>query len=119
METRRSNILEEIIKLTPICSGTLYEQRIPCGKKNCRCHDKDNPILHGPYYVWVRRIDGKQVNRTLCPGPDLERIRAGIDNYTRFQVLLSELLRRDEASVLADRAVKEGKKNFRKIYRKR
>jgi hypothetical protein len=120
METRRINIVEEIIKLTPLCSGALYEQYIPCGKKNCRCHDKENPKLHGPYFVWVRRIDGKQVNRTLCPGPELEKVKEGIENYSRFQVLLGELLRRDEASVLsADRAVKdEGKKNSRRIYRR-
>jgi hypothetical protein len=119
METRRSSILEEIIKLTPLCSGTLYEQRIPCGKKNCRCHDKESPILHGPYYVWVRRIDGRQVNRTLCPGLDLERIKAGIENYNRFQTLLGDILRSDEESVLADRSAREGgKKNSGKRYRK-
>jgi len=120
METKRSNIFEELIKLGPLCSGKLYERYIPCGKKYCRCHDVENPKLHGPYYEWVRRIDGKQVGRMLCPGPELEKVKAGIENYNRFQTLLGDLLRRDEASVLsADRAVKdEGKKNSRKIYRK-
>jgi len=56
----------------------------------------------------------------LRPGPELEKVKAGIENYNRFQVLLGDLLRRDEASVLsADRVVKdEGKKNSRKIYRR-
>jgi hypothetical protein len=120
METKRSNILEEIIQMRPLCSGTLHMQYIPCGKKNCRCHDSENPKLHGPYYVWVRRIAGKQVNRTLRLGPELEKVKAGIENYNRLQVLLGDLLQRDEASVLsADRAVKdEGKKNSRKIFRR-
>jgi hypothetical protein len=56
----------------------------------------------------------------LRPGPDLEKIKTGINNYNHFQVLLSDLLRRDEESVLsADRAVKnESKKNSGRIYRR-
>jgi len=120
MEMKRSSIFEEMIQLAPLCSGTLYERYITCGKKNCRCHDKENPKLHGPYYEWVRRINGKQVGRMLRPGPDFEKVKTGIENYDRFQGLLNGLLRRDEDSVLsADRAVRdEGKKNSRKIYRR-
>jgi hypothetical protein len=120
MESKRSSIFEEMIQLAPLCSGKLYERYISCGKENCRCHDTEDPKLHGPYYEWVRRIDGKQIGRMLRPGPDLEKIKAGIENYNRFQVLLGNLLRRDEGSVLsADRAVGgEGKKNSRRIYRK-
>jgi len=120
MEMKRSSILEEMIKLTPLCSGNLYERYTPCGKKNCRCQDAEEPKLHGPYYLWTRIIDGKHVSRTLSPGPDLERVKEGIENSRRFQVLYGDLLRNDEASVLpADRAVKDdGKKNFRKRYRR-
>jgi len=120
MQMKRSSIFEEMIQLAPLCSGKLYERYITCGKKNCRCHDKESPKLHGPYYEWVRRIDGKQVGRMLRPGTDLEKVKTGIENYNRFQTLLSALLRRDEDSVLsADRAVgDEGKKNSKKTYRK-
>jgi len=121
MDTRRSNIFEELIKLGHLCSGKLYERYIPCGKKTCRCHDIDNPKPHGPYYTWARYIDGKQVNRTLSPGPELEMVKAGIANYNRFQELLGELLRRDEESVAsAGRAISgDGKKNSRKISMRR
>ena len=121
MEMRRSNIFEEMIQLTPLCTGTLYERYIPCGKKNCRCHDSENHILHGPYYEWVRRIDGKQVGRMLRPGPELEKVKSGIENYNRFQALLGDILRRDEKSVLLAYKVarNDSKKNSRKIYRKR
>jgi hypothetical protein len=120
MDTGRSNIFEELIKLGPLCSGKLSERYIPCGKKNCRCKDSENPQLHGPYYTWVRYIAGKQINRTLCPGPELEMVKVGIENYARFQSLICDLLRRDEESVVsAYRAVKdEGKKNSGKIYRR-
>lgn len=124
MEMKRSSILEEMIKLTPLCSGTLHERYTSCGKQNCRCKDKDDPKLHGPYYVWVRVINGKHVNRTLSPGSDLDRVKEGIENYRRFQVLYGDLLRNDELSVLsAERAVDKeeaGKKNFSiRRYRRR
>lgn len=121
MEMKRSNILEEMIKLTPLCSGNLYERYTPCGKSNCRCHDKENPRLHGPYYVWARVINGKQVTRTLRSGPDLEKIKEGIENDRHFQALYADLLRSDEAAVLsAGRAVDgDGKKNSLRRYRMR
>ena len=120
METKRHGIIEEMIQLAPLCSGRLYERHLSCGKKNCRCQDKDTPKLHGPYYEWVRRIGGKQVGRMLNPGPALEKIKTGLENYNRFQALLNDLLRRDEDSVLsAARAVREeGKKKPRKISRR-
>ena len=106
MEMERSSIFEEMITLTPICSGKLYEQYFPCGKKGCRCQDADDPKLHGPYYTWVRRQKGKQINRTLKPGTELDRVKEGITNYHRFQTLCDALLRRDEAMVLStDRAI--------------
>jgi hypothetical protein len=121
METKRSIILEEMIKLMPLCSGNLYERYTPCGKKNCRCQDKEDPKLHGPYYIWARNVNGKQVTRTFRPGSDLERVKEGIENYRRFQVLYGDLLMNDEASVLSThRSVSdEGKKNSARRYRKR
>jgi hypothetical protein len=112
MEMKRSSIIEEMIKLSPLCSGTLHERYTTCGKKNCRCQDEEEPKLHGPYFIWIRVINGKQVMRTLRPGPDLERVKEGIENYHRFQALFGDLLRRDEESALsADRAIKDdGKK---------
>jgi len=109
-----------MIGLSPLCSGSLFEQYLTCGKRNCRCHDPKTPQAHGPYYLWVRRIGGRQVNRTLRPGPELERVRQGIENYERFQTLFAQVLEQEEGQVLSwERAVSaEGKKNFRKRFRK-
>jgi hypothetical protein len=61
------------------------------------------------------------VNRTLRPGPELERVRQGIANYHRMQELITRLLTEEESLVLGeDRAVViEGKKNFRRRLQKR
>lgn len=120
MDTSRASIWQEIMQLSPICSGSLHEQYLTCGKKNCRCHDKKSPQLHGPYYLWIRFIGGRQVNRTLRPGPELERVKEGIKNYQRFQSLFARLLAEEERQVLArERGIDdEGKKNSRKRFRK-
>jgi hypothetical protein len=104
------------MELSPLCSGSVHEQYLTCGKPACRCHDRKDPQRHGPYYLWIRRLGGKQVNRTLRPGPDLARVRQGIANYQKMQRLLGELLEEEESQVLAgERAVAGGgKKNFRR-----
>lgn len=121
MTSSRALLWQQMVQLSPLCSGSLHEQYLPCGKPACRCHDLKNPQLHGPYYLWVRHIGGKQVNRTLRPGPELERVRQGIANYQRLQQLFSQLLAEEESQVLAaDRAVAvEGKKNFKRRWPKR
>jgi len=114
MTLTRTRLWKKMIELSPVCSGSLHEQYLTCGKAECRCHDRADPKPHGPYYLWVRRIDGKQVNRTLRPGADLERVREGIKNYHELRQLFSELVEQDEAGVLAAERAAEGKKNFKR-----
>ena len=120
MKQSRTAIWQEMIELSPLCSGSLHEQYLTCGKGSCRCHDAKSPQRHGPYYLWIRHVGGRQVNRTLRPGPELERVRAGIQNYRKFQALFSQVLEQEEQQVLSlDRALgSEGKKNFKKRFRK-
>jgi len=121
MTTSRANRWQRLMELSPLCSGSLHEQYLTCGKAECRCHDRRDAQRHGPYYLWIRRIGGKQVNRTLRPGPDLERVRQGIANYQKLQQLLGEVVEEEESQVLGGkRAVAgEGKKNFRMRLGKR
>jgi len=53
--------------------GTLLERRTSCRKPGCRC-TADPPALHGPYYQWTRKRDGKTVTINLTP-----------DQATRYQ----------------------------------
>ncbi len=121
MTFSRARTWQQLMKLSPLCSGSLHEQYLPCGKAKCCCHDKDEPKPHGPYYLWVRRIGGKQVNRTLKPGAELERVRQGISNYRKMQELMGELLTQEEGLVLEGgrASVGESKKNFKKRLQRR
>jgi hypothetical protein len=40
--------------------GSLVKRFMTCGKPGCACKASP-PRLHGPYYQWTRKIDGKTV----------------------------------------------------------
>ena len=75
----------------PALPGTLLERHNRCGKPNCRCK-QDPPTLHGPYYQWTRKIDGKTVTRTLSPEQHA-RYQNWFTAAQRARVLLAEIER--------------------------
>jgi hypothetical protein len=118
MATSRARFWQQLMSLSPLCSGSLHEQYLKCGKASCRCHDRKEPQPHGPYYLWRRHLGGKQVNRTLRPGAELERVRAGIANYHKLQELLGAWLAEEESQVLQSgrEVAAGGKKNFKRSW---
>jgi hypothetical protein len=69
--------------------GTILVRHICCKKPGCRCC-ADPPQLHGPYYQWTRRVDGKTQTRLLT-AEQMERYRGWFDNARRLRALTSEL----------------------------
>ena len=69
-----------------VCSGTLSERMMKCGKPNCRCAT-DPSARHGPYYEWGRMRGGKIVHRYLTP-QQAQVLRQAIDNYRQVKKLL-------------------------------
>ena len=47
-----------------IAAGSVAARYSRCGKPNCACH-ADPAKLHGPYWHWTAKVDGKTVNRRL------------------------------------------------------
>jgi Family of unknown function (DUF6788) len=48
------------------------------------------PILHGPYYSWTRKINGKTVTRTLTPD-QARRYQPWFDDARQLRTLAAEL----------------------------
>jgi hypothetical protein len=69
--------------------GTLVERRIRCGKPGCRC-STDPSALHGPYYQWTRKVNGKTVTRLLSAA-QMARYRGWFENARRIRELTGEL----------------------------
>ena len=47
-----------------LASGSLVRRSTACGKPGCRCQ-ADPPQLHGPYWQWTKKVNGKTVTRRL------------------------------------------------------
>ena len=69
--------------------GTILERRIRCGKRGCRC-SADPPQLHGPYYQWTRKVNGKTETRLLSAA-QMARYSSWFENARRIRTLASEL----------------------------
>jgi Family of unknown function (DUF6788) len=88
-QARAARIAAELASLGLALPGTLIERRVRCGKPGCRCHT-DPPVLHGPYWQWTRKIDGKTVTR-LVADDQLDDYRQWLDNHRRLRALVAEL----------------------------
>jgi len=80
----------------PILHGTVSTAMAKCGKKNCRCQE-DPAALHGPYYRWTGKIDGKITTKTLTQELAKECERR-IRNYEKLQKIVEELLQKGSDS---------------------
>ena len=47
-----------------ITAGSITRRHTRCGTPSCRCH-ADPPQLHGPYWQWTAKVNGKTVTRRL------------------------------------------------------
>jgi len=85
------------------CRGTVLCRLMPCGKPGCRCQATP-PRLHGPYYQWTRKVQGKTVTVRIS-AREAKLVRQGIANARRFDAVASRM---ERISLLAiDRARRE------------
>ena len=85
---RIQNIRAAVAGFDLLCSGTLSERRMKCGKPNCRCAS-DPAARHGPYYEWAHMRGGQPAHRYVTRQQALI-LRQAIANYRRVKKLLRE-----------------------------
>jgi hypothetical protein len=88
-QDRAARIAAELAGLGLALPGTLIQRHVRCGKPACRCH-ADPPALHGPYWQWTRKTNGKTITR-LVPDGQLDDYRQWLDNHRRLRALITEL----------------------------
>jgi hypothetical protein len=66
LEARHRAALAEVATLGLVLRGSIARRLTRCGHPGCRCH-ADPPLLHGPYYIWTRKVAGKTVTAQLKP----------------------------------------------------
>jgi hypothetical protein len=98
-------LAERIADLGFIVAGTISHRQTRCGKPNCRCH-ADPPQLHGPYYQWTAKVNGKTVTRRLTTNQarlyqewirNDRQLRALIDQMRKVAAKATELITTDAA----------------------
>jgi hypothetical protein len=72
-----------------ITAGSLAQRHNRCGKPNCHCHG-DPPQLHGPYWQWTTKVNGKTVNRRLTQS-EAELYQEWIDNDRRQRAIITQM----------------------------
>ena len=88
-ERRYRKLARQLADIGFIASGSLAHRFNRCGKDNCACHG-DPPRLHGPYWHFTAKVDGKTVNRRLSER-EAELYRDWIGNDRRVRSLLAEM----------------------------
>ncbi len=85
---RIERIRASLAEFELLCSGTLSERMMKCGKPNCRCA-VDDAARHGPYYEWSRMRAGKATRRYVTE-QQAHILRQAIDNYRLVKQMLRE-----------------------------
>jgi len=82
-------LAEHIADIGFIAAGTITRRHTRCGKPNCRCH-ADPPRLHGPYYQWTAKVDGKTVTKRLTEN-QAQLYQQWIDNDRKLRALIKQM----------------------------
>ncbi len=88
-EHRYRELAVELADIGYIVPGSLAPRFTRCGKPHCACA-ADPPKLHGPYWHWSTKVDGKTVNRRLNDR-EAALYSEWIDNDRKVRELLAKM----------------------------
>ena len=63
-EARYRDLARQLADVGYIASGSVALRSTRCGKAYCACHG-DPPALHGPYWLFTAKVNGKTINKRL------------------------------------------------------
>lgn len=102
-ERRYRELASQLATIGFIAAGSVAPRSNRCGTLGCRCHG-DPPRLHGPYYQWTAKVNGKTVNRRLSERA-AERYTEWIGNDRRVRAILAQM--REVAAKATELILKE------------
>ena len=104
-ERRYRELARELAEVGYIASGSVALRANRCGKASCACHG-DPPRLHGPYWHFTAKVDGKTVNKLLSEH-EARLYEEWIANDRKVRSLLTEMrsvAARIQALILTEQA---------------
>ena len=87
LEARHRTLRRDLDRIGLVLRGTIGKRMMRCGKPTCSCR-ADPPALHGPYYLWTRKVAAKTVTARLTP-----QQAALLQRWTRNMRQLDRLVR--------------------------
>jgi hypothetical protein len=72
-----------------VLKGSVVQRFLPCGTASCHCH-ADPPQLHGPYWQWSTRVNGKTVTRMLT-ADQARRYHEWMKNWKQMEKILEDM----------------------------
>ncbi len=88
-ERRYRELAGQLADIDLIYSGSITRRYTRCGTPGCKCH-ADPPQLHGPYYQWTAKENGKTVTRRLNPA-EAALYKEWIDNDRELRRILQQM----------------------------
>ena len=88
-QARYRELAAQLPSIGYIAAGSVVRRRTRCGTANCRCH-ADPPQLHGPYYQWTGKVNGKTVTRRLNDS-EAALYQQWIANDRQLRALISQM----------------------------
>ena len=105
-DRRHQELAAQIAEIGIVAAGSVTRRFTRCTSVGCRCN-ADPPILHGPYWQWTAKVNGKTVTKRLTEreaqlyqewiGND-RRIRALLDQIRKVDAKAAELLLKEAVS---------------------
>ena len=89
LEGRYAALARSLGEIGFIAHGSLTQRFTHCNKPGCRCGAVP-PRLHGPYWQWTAKVDGKTVNKRLSER-EARLYLEWIDNDRKARSLLTQM----------------------------
>src|SRR5436305_14535141 len=91
LESERSKLLEEFLRLGDLRPGSITAVTRRCGKSSCHCAKRNDPG-HDPQFRLTRRVAGKTVTETFPNPTALRKAQQEVNEFHRFQKLSQYLV---------------------------
>ena len=95
LQTERSRLLEEFLRLGDLRPGSITAVVRRCGKPSCHCA-KPNDAGHDPQFRLTRRVGGKSLTESFPNPAALRKAQQEVAEFHRFQQLSEDLVEVNE-----------------------
>jgi hypothetical protein len=91
LETERSRLLEEFLRLGDLRPGSITAVVRRCGKPTCHCAKPDDSG-HDPQFRLTRKVAGRSVTESFPEPAALRKAQREVAEFHRFQKLGEDLV---------------------------